>query len=322
MLGIRNLSSHKLDPSEIRLLSRGLNFNVGYRPSLERMTCAVEQAVRLVDPPLRDAARSRAIGVLSKLSSSKTDMLLVAEKTSLRRLQQNKDIVILPADKGYATVILDRSDYVSKMTSLLEDEATYAKVSRDPTKKIESELQKLLTEMFKLVPPESKYLYYKLLCHNGSAPAVYGLPKVHKPEVPLRPIVDFTRSPLYELSGYLHRVLRPLVGNTPTYVRDSAHFIEILGGVTVDDDEVMVSFDVKSMFTCVTVDYTVRCCKVLLDNDASLPSRTPFEMEDLCRQLEFCMKNMYFIYNGHFYKQQFGTAMGASVSVACANIAF
>ncbi|KAH7969860.1 hypothetical protein HPB52_022381 [Rhipicephalus sanguineus] len=104
------------------------------------MTCAVEQAVRLVDPPLRDAARSRAIGVLSKLSSSKTDTLPVAEKTALRRLQQNKDIVILPADKGNATVILDRSDYVSKMTSLLEDETTYAK----------HHLAKLITEIVEI----------------------------------------------------------------------------------------------------------------------------------------------------------------------------
>lgn len=103
----------------------------------------------------------------------------------LRKLQQNKDTVILPADKGNGTVILDRSDCVSKMTSLLQDKTTYTKVSRDPTKKVESELQKLLTEVFRFVLPESKHLYYKLLCHNGSAPAIYSLPEVHNPEVSL-----------------------------------------------------------------------------------------------------------------------------------------
>ncbi|KAH6929267.1 hypothetical protein HPB50_025398 [Hyalomma asiaticum] len=84
----------------------------------------------------------------------------------------------------------------------------------------------------------------------------------------------------------------------------------------------MVSFDVKSMLTCVPVNYAVRCCKDLLENDTSLPSRTPFEPQDLCHLLEFCMTNTYFVFlNGQFYKQRFGTATGASVSVVCATIA-
>lgn len=126
---------------------------------------------------------------------------------------------------------------------------------------------------------------------------------------------------MYELSGYLHRILCLLVGHMSTYVKDSTHFIELLRGVTIDDDEVMVSFDVKSMFTCVPVDYAVRCCKDLLENNASLPSRSPFETKGLCRLLEFCLTNAYFVLSGQFHKQWFGTAMGASVFVVCANIA-
>ncbi|XP_077497982.1 uncharacterized protein LOC144108679 [Amblyomma americanum] len=270
---ICNLSSHTLDPHERSLLLRGLNFNTGAPPNAVNMTCAVEEAIRKVAPSLQSEARSRAIGALSKLARSKTRTITPAEQTALTRLQKNKDIVILPADKGNATVVFDRTDYVRKMYALLEDTTTYAKLARDPTKKIESELQKLLSDVFKFVPPDKGYLYNRLLCHNGSAPAIYGVPKIHKKEVPLRLIVDFTRSPLNKLSGYLHRILAPLAGNTPTHVKDSAHFIDKLKTATFGDDHIMVSFDVRSMFTCVPVDFAVECCRNALKNDLSLPEQ-------------------------------------------------
>ncbi|XP_072144504.1 4-pyridoxate dehydrogenase-like [Dermacentor andersoni] len=230
----------RLDPPEHALLSCGLKYNIGTRPNVGQLTCAVEQAVRLVEPSLREEARSRAIGVISKVARTNPTTLPATRK----RLQENEDIVILPADKGNATVILDRVDYVNKINELLQDTSTNAKLARDPTKKVESELQKLLTEVFKFVSPERKNVYYSLLCQNGSAPALYGLPKIHKPDVPVRPIVDYTCSPLYELSGYLHRVLRPLVELTPTFVKDSAHFIELIRSTCIGDDEVMISFEV------------------------------------------------------------------------------
>ncbi|XP_049267759.1 uncharacterized protein LOC119378700 [Rhipicephalus sanguineus] len=319
--GVCNLSSHHLDAAELHLLSRGLNFNTGTTPSMRKMVCSVEEAVRQVEPALQSEARTRAIGALSKLRNARTSSMSLLDKEAMKRLQNNKSIVILPADKGNATVVMNRDDYVSKMTEHLQDETTYSKIDRDPTRKIESELQKLLTDVFKFVPPEKKHLYNRLLCHTGSAPAIYGLPKVHKPNVPLRPIVDYTRSPLHSLSGYLHDVLRPLVGRTSTYVKDSVDFVDKIRNVTLDSEEIMVSFDVKSMFTRIPVDYAVDCCRSALKNDDSLPARTPLEADDVCRLLDFCLRNTYFSFNGSFYKQVFGTAMGASVSVSCANIA-
>ncbi|XP_075532606.1 uncharacterized protein LOC142565904 isoform X1 [Dermacentor variabilis] len=216
---------------------------------------------------------------------------------------------------------MNRDDYASKMTEHLQDLTTYSKVNRDLSRKTESELQKLLTDVSKFVPPKKKHLYNQLLCHNDSAPAIYGLPKVQKPNVPLRPIVDYTRSPLHRLSAYLHGVLQPLVGRMLTYIKDSADFVDKVRNVKLRSEDVMVSFDVKSMFTRIPVDYAVDCCRTALQNDTSLPLRTPFEVDDVCRLLDFCLRNTYFSFNGSFFRQVFGTAMGASVSVSCANIA-
>ncbi len=56
-----------------------------------------------------------------------------AERQALQSLQDNKDIMILPADKGRAVVMLDKSEYHQKAQALLSDTNNYKKLSKDPT---------------------------------------------------------------------------------------------------------------------------------------------------------------------------------------------
>lgn len=318
---VYNLSTHKVDSAEASVLELGLNFNVAPAPDVRKVVCAVECAVNQVDPSRRDEARTRAIGVLSGLHRRKfVSPLSADERKAVKRLQANTEIVILPADKGNATVLIDTSVYKSKVLALLDDQDTYVRLTRDPTLKVQRDLQTLLADVFRFVPPERKSLYYSLLCHNGAAPALYGLPKVHKPNVPLRPIVDYTRSPLYNLSGYLHKILSPLVGKGSTHVSNSCDFIEKVRDVAIDDDEVMVSFDVVSLFTSIPTDMAVEACTTALESDRTLPDRSPIDVPDLKRLLCFCLANTYFCFDKVFYRQVHGTAMGASVSVTAANL--
>lgn len=136
----------------------------------------------------------------------------------------------------------------------------------------------------------------------------------------MRPIVDFTRSPLHKLSGYLHQLLAPLVGTGPTQVRNSSDFIEKVRHISLDDSDIMVSFDVVSLFTCVPTDLAVKVCQDALSQDPSLPERCPIELPDLARLLQFCLTNTYFTFGQVHYRQVRGTAMGASVSVTAANL--
>ena len=55
------------------------------------------------------------------------------EFVAIQELKWNKDITILPADKGRATVTLNTTDYETKMATLLNDPTTYEPLAKDTT---------------------------------------------------------------------------------------------------------------------------------------------------------------------------------------------
>ena len=62
----------------------------------------------------------------------------------MKNLGKNKEIMILPVDKGRTTVILDKEEYQEKMKVLLSDKNTYKLLEKDPTGKYKRKLIELL----------------------------------------------------------------------------------------------------------------------------------------------------------------------------------
>ena len=122
--------------------------------------------------------------------------------------------------------------------------------------------------------------YYWLHSSKGVVPRFYGLPKIHKTDVPLRPIVSFINSPTYNLSKFLANIISALVTNRFS-VNNSIDFIERIKNIAIEEDEILVSFDVVSLFTSVPVDHAIDIVVNLLDCDDSLSSRTQLSSQDI-----------------------------------------
>jgi hypothetical protein len=86
------------------------------------------------------------------------------------------------------------------------------------------------------------------------APRIYGLPKIHKEGVPLRPIISNIGAPMYQVAKQLTGFLNRLTGNSSHHVKNSVHFTQILDNLQVQPGDLMVSFDVVSHFTKVPVE--------------------------------------------------------------------
>ena len=101
-------------------------------------------------------------------------------------------------------------------------------------------------------------------------------------------------SPTYELSQYLANILSPLQNNKYT-VKNSASFVEMIHGLSVDANEILVSFEVVSLFTCIPTHLAIEVVKERLDCDQSLPERTNLSIQNIVALLNFVLDNNFFV---------------------------
>ena len=152
-------------------------------------------------------------------------------------------------------------------------------------------------------------------------PKFYGLPKIHKPDTPLRPIVSSCGSVTYGVAKELAKILKPLVGQSPHHINSTQDF-ELNRPNTSNwtSGECLSSYDVSALFISVPIDPALQIIKDLLVKDNTLKERTVMDVEDIILLLEFCLKNTYFSFQGQFYEQVEGAAMGSPVSPIVVNL--
>ena len=150
---------------------------------------------------------------------------------------------------------------------------------------------------------------------TGCVPSgFYGLPKIQKPDTPLRSIVSSCGSVTYGVAKELAKILKPLVGKSPHHITSTQDFVEQARQIKLEPGECLSSYDVSALFTSVPIDPALNIIKDLLDKDTTLKERTVMEVGDIILLLEFCLKNTYFSFQDQFYEQVEGAAMGSPVS--------
>ncbi len=227
--------------------------------------------------------------------------------------------MILPADKGRATVVLDKSKYEEQVTTMLSDTHTYEVLKTDPTAKYKRRLVNILGRLKKeqkITRQQYDYLYPTA----ETIPRIYCTPKVHKKDIPLRPIVDYTGTIGYNVSRSLADLLAPLVGTTAHHTKNSKDLATELSTVLIEDGDIFNAHDVVSLFTNTPIQDTLSIIRRRLAEDMTLKQRTLLEVEDIMELTEFIATTTYFSFRGTLYKQKFGTAMGSPVSPLLANL--
>ena len=110
-------------------------------------------------------------------------------------------------------------------------------------------------------------LYKKLYPTGAGSPKFYGLSKIHKEGIPLRPILSSIGAAGYETAKELAKILKPLVGKSMYHVHNTQDFIQQIKDIKLQKDQCMVSFDVKALFTSVPIRPAINTIKKLLEED-------------------------------------------------------
>ena len=140
-----------------------------------------------LEPHNAEELRAKMRGALRHSQEPKRN-IIKQEVQALVELKKDQSRVILTADKRVAIVITDKEEYQEKAKALLEDKGTYKALKTDPTNRMKTKLINLL----KKIKSEGGIndIQYKKMYPTGAVPPnFYGLPKIHKRGIPLRPIV-------------------------------------------------------------------------------------------------------------------------------------
>ena len=148
---------------------------------------------------------------------------------------------------------------MKKCLNMLNDD-NFTKLTDYPTKSIERKIQRAIRNIkSKLSKDECNKIYL-----TGSAPGkLYGTAKVHKmagndniDNLPLRPIISNIGTASYHLVKHLAKLLSPL-SHSEFPVKNAKAFLQVFKNMLSPDDYKLISFDVTSLFTNVSLDYTI-----------------------------------------------------------------
>ncbi|XP_076041930.1 uncharacterized protein LOC143025806 [Oratosquilla oratoria] len=103
-------------------------------------------------------------------------------------------------------------------------------------------------------------------------------------------------------------------------LKNSSEFLEKVRDVRVESDEIMVSFDVKSMFTSLPQDLVKRAVLSAMEETRGYLDNEKLSTSELMRLLNLCLDSTFFSFRDTVYHQRIGTPMGSPISVILAKI--
>ena len=302
------------------MLARGPKFVIKPKqPPVEEYITAIERTCPKLDKGEADEFRVEVKKALKKAQNKTRSFNITKEENqALQELKKDKERVILTADKGVALVVMKKEDYIKKSEELLNT-STYKKITEDPTSKQKSRLINILKNI-KAEGGLKEENYRKMNPTGAVSPKYYGLPKIHKPGIPLRPIISSTGTVTYNTAKELAKILKPLVGLSSHHVHNTRDFIDHIKDVRLRQGECIISYDVTSLFTSVPIQPVVNIIQQRLATDQDLQNRTSMSIKHIINLLEFCLNNTSFVFQGQYYQQMEGAAMGSPLSPIVANI--
>ncbi|XP_020904502.1 uncharacterized protein LOC110242811 [Exaiptasia diaphana] len=150
---------------------------------------------------------------------------------------------------------------------------------------------------------------------------LYGLPKTHKEQLAVRPILSATSTYNYALAKWLEEKLKPLSYNKYS-ILDVFKFAEEIRTEVINEADILVSYDVTSLFTNVPLDETIGILveKAFNNNWFNSEYNLDISRQDLTVLLNIATKDQLFQFEGTLFEQFDGVAMGSPLGPLMANV--
>ena len=227
-------------------------------------------------------------------------------------------LVVVPYDKGIGFCLMPRASYEKRLDPIIElpqfqRYEAKRKNAKHPVLKEEERIVGILNQL-KSEEKISEDLYKSLKPVGSLAPRLYGLAKVHKDNVPLRPIVSMPGSAYYKIAKQVADWLKLV---PECQINTSTEKINRkLKDVNLKQNECLISFDVCSLYTNVPVNEAIQICADLLFKKVHFEN---IDKDTFIILAEIACKDMIFSTHNGFYVQRDGLAMGSPPAPHLAN---
>ena len=243
------------------------------------------------------------------------DNLTQSERKALKELKALSDrVIIKPADKGSAVVLMDREDYLKEGIRQLSDLNFYRPVQQDLSAEHMLSIRDIVSNMYAHKEISKKVKDF-LLDFPMRTSRFYLLPKIHKGKFPPpgRPIISGNGCPTERISQFVDFFMKELSPKGPSFLKDTTDFLQTLHAVgKTPPGTLLVTLDVTSLYTNIPNDEGIRAAEFALEDHRPF-GKEPFNNSiiDLLRLVLTCNN---FTFNGQHYLQVGGTAMGTKTA--------
>ena len=232
------------------------------------------------------------------------------ERDGIANLRSRNDIVIKPADKGSATVVLSKDAYLAEAYRQLSDTRYYAKLDKDPTREFTDNVSDLVREIMEtshIKRQESTSLYW-FLGQSGSITS-------QKP-ISGRPIMSSCGAPTECISEFVDYHLHPLVIRTESYLKDTTDFLLKLSALSpLPPNSILVTLDVNSLYMNIPHDEGIKACRLCLGTRPFLHPPTVY----LTKMMKLILKQNNFTFNNEHSANQW-YSNGTRMAPLCTNL--
>jgi hypothetical protein len=174
-----NLSSRELEPIEMNILKKGLNFSLAPKTiPVDSILGSIEYSIQSLTYEGKESIRQDC-AVISKREKPPMNNISIDEFMVLKNLKDNTNLVIMKAVKGGTIVIMKSEEYKPNMIEHLTLSGSYRRLVGNPITRITREVKKVIKDS-NLDELTKKHL----LPGCEITPSIYGLQNIHKERIP------------------------------------------------------------------------------------------------------------------------------------------